>query len=54
MKVKELIAELEIRNPESRVFVLDDEGDKARVHKLYRIEDDRPKHQQDVLIMHKI
>lgn len=53
MKVKELIAELEVRNPEARVYILDGEGNRVEVRKLFRIESSKPKHEQDVLLMEK-
>ena len=54
MKVKELIKELELRNPEAIVFILGEEGEKERVNKLFRIVSDKPTHTQDVLLMGKL
>ncbi|WP_158586254.1 hypothetical protein [Oceanobacillus profundus] len=50
MKVKQLIEELQVRNPNATVYLLNDEGDKAAVNKLFRIESDKPTHEQDVLL----
>lgn len=52
MKVHQLIAELEARNPESIVYLLDADGDRLRVGKVYNIDDKKtPVEKQDILLM---
>lgn len=54
MKIYQLMAELEVRDPEATAYVQDEEGNVVPVHAVYNIMDDakHPDH-QDVLIMPK-
>lgn len=52
MLIHELIAELEARNPNSKVYLLDEYGDRVRLDRVYDINsDEKPEEERDILLM---
>lgn len=54
MKVYQLLAELENKNPDATVYLMDEDGEKVKLNRVYNIDDRKtPFEKQDILLMER-